>query len=73
VAFRRLPSLPDPNAAEESLERNLVLKGFLAFDDPIREGVPAAVASCRTAGIRVILVTGDHPDTAKQWRGNVAF
>jgi sodium/potassium-transporting ATPase subunit alpha len=65
VACRRLPSLPDSRTAEESLERNLVLKGFLALDDPIREDVPSAVASCGMAGIRVILVTGDHPDTAK--------
>lgn len=65
VACRQLPSSPAPNAAEESLERDLVLKGFLAFDDPIRDDIPAAVASCHTAGIRVILVTGDHPDTAE--------
>jgi sodium/potassium-transporting ATPase subunit alpha len=65
VAFSRLQALPDPTAAEESFEQNLVLKGFLALDDPIREDVPAAVASCHTAGIRVILVTGDHPDTAE--------
>jgi sodium/potassium-transporting ATPase subunit alpha len=65
VACRRLQSLPRPDAAEESLERHLVLKGFLALDDPIRDDVPSAVASSRTAGIRVILVTGDHPDTAE--------
>jgi len=65
VAYRHLSSLPSPLAAEESLERNLILKGFLALDDPLRDDVPAAVLSCHAAGIRVVLVTGDHPDTAE--------
>ncbi|MFO1252932.1 MAG: HAD-IC family P-type ATPase, partial [Inhella sp.] len=38
--------------------------GLLAFEDPVREGVPAAVAECLAAGMRVIMVTGDHPATA---------
>jgi len=38
--------------------------GLLAFEDPIREGVAEAVRQCREAGIRVIMVTGDHPATA---------
>jgi len=65
VASRRLERLPDPQAPEESLERGLVLCGFLALDDPVREEVPAAVARCHAAGIRVLLITGDHPDTAE--------
>ncbi len=65
VAHRRLERLPDPKAKEESLEQSLVLSGFLALDDPIREEVPAAVANCHNAGIRVLLITGDHPDTAE--------
>jgi Ca2+-transporting ATPase len=39
--------------------------GLLAFEDPVREGVAAAVATCRDAGIHVIMVTGDHPLTAR--------
>ena len=38
--------------------------GLLAFEDPVREGVPEAVRQCRAAGIRVVMVTGDHPATA---------
>ncbi|MEZ6120015.1 MAG: HAD-IC family P-type ATPase [Pirellulaceae bacterium] len=64
VAHRRLSKLPSAHAAEESLERSLVLDGFLALEDPIRPEVPAAVAKCHEAGIRVLMVTGDHPDTA---------
>jgi sodium/potassium-transporting ATPase subunit alpha len=65
VTYRSLDKLPDVNAKEEALERGLVLKGFLALNDPIREEVPAAVGRCRAAGIRVLLITGDHPDTAE--------
>jgi Ca2+-transporting ATPase len=38
--------------------------GFVALADPLRAGVPEAVAVCRRAGIRVVMVTGDHPGTA---------
>lgn len=39
--------------------------GMMSMIDPPRPGVPEAVASCQTAGIRVIMVTGDHPLTAQ--------
>jgi Ca2+-transporting ATPase len=38
--------------------------GFVALADPLRPSVPAAVAECRRAGIRVIMITGDHGGTA---------
>ena len=38
--------------------------GYVALADPIRPSVPAAVAQCRRAGIRVVMITGDHPVTA---------
>jgi Ca2+-transporting ATPase len=41
------------------------LLGFVGFGDPPREGVPAAVAECRQAGVRVLMLTGDHPVTAR--------
>ena len=39
--------------------------GLLAFEDPVRPGVRDAVTEAQDAGIRVIMVTGDHPDTAR--------
>ena len=39
--------------------------GLVAFEDPLRATVPAAVAECRTAGIRVVMITGDYPETAR--------
>ena len=39
--------------------------GLVGLADPLRASVPAAVAECRTAGIKVIMITGDYPATAK--------
>jgi Ca2+-transporting ATPase len=43
----------------------LELVGLLGFEDPLRATVPAAVAECQTAGIRVVMITGDYPATAQ--------
>ncbi len=46
-------------------ESHLHFFGLLALSDPVREGVPAAIAACDRAGITVVMITGDHPDTAE--------
>ncbi|MFZ6773410.1 cation-translocating P-type ATPase [Undibacterium sp. SXout7W] len=38
--------------------------GLIALADPVRDGVPAAIAECQSAGIRVVMITGDYPATA---------
>lgn len=47
-----------------SEERGMILSGLVGLEDPPRAEVPDAIARCATAGIRIIMVTGDHPDTA---------
>merc|ERR1712218_749530 len=51
----------DPNFPLEGLR----FVGLMSMIDPPRAAVPDAVAKCRSAGIKVIMVTGDHPITAK--------
>jgi P-type Ca2+ transporter type 2C len=38
--------------------------GLVALEDPVRPDVPAAIGECRAAGIRVVMITGDHRQTA---------
>ncbi len=39
--------------------------GLIGFEDPIRQTVPTAVAECQAAGVRVVMITGDNPETAR--------
>jgi sodium/potassium-transporting ATPase subunit alpha len=45
-------------------ERGMILAGLVGLEDPPRAEVPDAIARCASAGIRIIMVTGDHPHTA---------
>jgi Ca2+-transporting ATPase len=45
-------------------EAGYTLHGLLAFHDPLREDVPAALRACHEAGVRVVMITGDAPATA---------
>ncbi|AXB76614.1 cation-translocating P-type ATPase [Novosphingobium sp. P6W] len=56
---------PDPNWAETQHSYNYELAGLVGLADPIRASVPAAVAQCRSAGIRVVMITGDYAATAR--------
>jgi sodium/potassium-transporting ATPase subunit alpha len=47
------------------LKEGLTFTGLVSMIDPPRPGVPNAVQCCRRAGIKVVMVTGDHPITAK--------
>jgi sodium/potassium-transporting ATPase subunit alpha len=65
VAYKALEGLGETIPEQEQLEQDLLLAGFLGVEDPIRDEVPAALDKCYTAGIKVIMITGDHPQTAK--------
>ena len=63
LARRSLPSGAPPPAREQA-ERELCFLGLVTMRDPARPEVRAAVEDCHSAGIRIIVITGDHPLTA---------
>jgi Ca2+-transporting ATPase len=66
IAYRALPreTLVDANTVSDQLEQELVFLGLVGMIDPPREEVKDAVAVAQGAGIRPIMITGDHPKTA---------
>ncbi len=61
LASYSLNAIKVPN---ELPKNNYLFEGLFAFEDPIRPEAPAAVLSCKNAGIKVFLITGDFPNTA---------
>ncbi|HEX5685018.1 MAG TPA: cation-transporting P-type ATPase [Ideonella sp.] len=59
-----LRELPAGMAVNDEPGEGFTFAGLLAFEDPVRGGVREAIADCMAAGMRVIMVTGDHPATA---------
>jgi magnesium-transporting ATPase (P-type) len=64
VASRRLAADEATCARLEPLESDLEVVGLVGLEDPPRPEAAAALGACRKAGIRVAMVTGDHPGTA---------
>jgi magnesium-transporting ATPase (P-type) len=64
VAYRPLAPDEDPQAEGALLERDLIFVGTVGIIDPPREEAAVAIAQAHRAGIRVIMITGDHPRTA---------
>ena len=65
--------LTDADASDDDIEGEMVFLGLQGMLDPAREEVPDAVADCRDAGIRVVMVTGDNVETAKAIGEDVGF
>jgi Ca2+-transporting ATPase len=63
LAYRNLDQEPHSYAAE-AIERDLTFAGLVAMIDPPRPEVREAMAKCRTSGIRTVMITGDHRNTA---------
>jgi P-type Ca2+ transporter type 2C len=70
VAYRVLPD-GETRVADESLERELVYLGMVGIIDPPRPEAKDAIAEAHSAGVRVILITGDHPRTAARIAGDL--
>lgn len=62
-ALRHWDAVP-PDTSPENLEKELTFIGLAGMIDPVRPEVKAAIKECRGAGIRPIMITGDHRDTA---------
>ncbi len=63
IGYRKLEEFEKPK--REKIEENLIFLGFVSIMDPPRIGVKEAVDECQFADIKVIMITGDHPATAK--------
>ncbi len=64
IAMREWDSLPE-DISPETVERGLVILGLVGMMDPPRQEAAEAVKLCRTAGIIPVMITGDHPLTAR--------
>ena len=63
AAYREYDELPS-DTSPEALEHDLIYIGMTGMIDPVRPEVKDAIGLCRTAGIRPVMITGDHRDTA---------
>lgn len=58
---------------EKQSDFTFLFNGLVAFEDPIRPEVPQAIKECNNAGIKVIMITGDYPATAKSIAGQIGL
>jgi magnesium-transporting ATPase (P-type) len=65
VAYKRL-DVTSPPDADESVEQELVYAGMVGIIDPPRPEAAAAIREAHRAGVRIIMITGDHPNTASR-------
>jgi Ca2+-transporting ATPase len=72
VAYRKLDRLPEQITADE-IEQDLIFIGLVGMIDPARPEVKPAIDKARHAGIRTVMITGDHPDTARAIAGQIGL
>ncbi|TMV03262.1 cation-transporting P-type ATPase [Ruegeria sediminis] len=73
TGLRMLGLAQRDDADDEQVYSELTLIGFVGLQDPARPEVPAAIADCLRAGVRVIMVTGDHKETARKIASEVGL
>jgi potassium/sodium efflux P-type ATPase len=81
VAYRRLPDVEPPPpatspqaiAALESLESELIYVGMVGIIDPPRPEAKVAIGQAQDAGVRIVMITGDHPRTAARIAGELGI
>jgi Ca2+-transporting ATPase len=56
---------PEQTGKQGNIEQNIVFVGIVGFIDPPRKEVQGAIRTCQQAGIKVMMITGDHPETAR--------
>lgn len=71
-AMRRWDRVPD-DLSPENVEKGMTLIGLVGMIDPPREEAGEAVALCRSAGIKTVMITGDHPATARAIAGKLGI
>ncbi|MCI8393363.1 MAG: HAD family hydrolase [Clostridia bacterium] len=64
VAYLDIEKMPS-KIEQGEIEKDLIFVGLVGMIDPPREGVKQAIATCKKAGIKTVMITGDHIDTAK--------
>lgn len=72
VAYKDIETIPAEINAE-TIEKNLIFVGLLGMIDPARPEVVEAVNKCKTAGIRAVMITGDHKVTAVAIAGEIGI
>ena len=72
VAFLEVDILPH-KIETKTIENNLTFIGLIGMIDPPRQGVKEAIQTCKKAGIKTVMITGDHIETAKAIASNLGI
>lgn len=72
MGFRMFDSLPE-TVSQETLEKDIIFVGMVGMLDPVRPEVCRAVGRCMSAGIRPVMITGDHPQMARYIAGQLGM
>lgn len=71
-AFRERPAADaDELRQKEEFLEDMTFVGIAGFIDPVREDIAGSIEKCQHAGIRVVMLTGDHPETARNIAGRI--